>query len=130
MLPIVDTKPESFVLYDGECLICRSYMAIAQLRKIRPDLQVIDARQSPAIVADMRALGHEVNDSLLVKVGSRIYAQGDATQLISELGSQHAVLRRAALWTIGGAPWSGALYPFLRGTRNALLALLGRQQIG
>lgn len=123
-------QPESFVLYDGACPICASYMALLELRRFHPHIEVLDARKQPTLVAHLRALGFDVNDSLLVKLGPTVYAGADATRLLSDLASQHAWARRIAVWSIGGAPWSRALYPYLRGTRNLLLRSLGRPLIG
>lgn len=112
--------PDNFVLYDGDCPVCAAYLSIAQLKRLRPDLLILDARQEPALVAELRQAGHEVNDSIIVKLGPQIYA----------LGSQNPLARRLALTAIGAAPWSAALYPWLRFTRNRLLRALGRPQIG
>jgi predicted DCC family thiol-disulfide oxidoreductase YuxK len=127
---MTDSRPDNFVLYDGECPVCGAYIALARLRELRPDLQVLDARHEPSLVAAMRADGFDVNDSILVGLGSRVYSGAAATRLISQLGSDNPLMRRAALYAIGGAPWSDALYPWLRAMRNGLLRVLGRDQIG
>lgn len=126
----LDRQPESFVLYDGECPICASYMALLELRRFHPDIEILDARKHPTLVARLRALGFEVNDSLLVKLGPTVYAGSDATRLLSDLSSQQPWVRRIGVWAIGGAPWSRSLYPYLRGARNLLLRTLGRPLIG
>ena len=126
---MIDSRPDNFVLYDGECPVCGAYIALAQLRMLRPDLQVLDARHEPALVAALRAEGFDVNDSILVRLGPQVYSGGAATRLISQLGSANPIVRRAALYAIGGAPWSYALYPWLRAGRNGLLRILGRGKI-
>ena len=126
---MTNLRPDNFVLYDGECPVCGAYIALAQLRKLRPDLRVLDARHEPALVASLRREGFDVNDSILVRLGSQVYSGGAATRLISQLGSENPLVRRAALYAIGGAPWSDALYPWLRAGRNGLLRILGRGQI-
>lgn len=50
----------NFLLYDGECPACRSYVAIARLRQLWPDLRILDARQEPALVTELRAMGYEI----------------------------------------------------------------------
>ena len=122
--------PDNFVLYDGECPVCSAYVALAQLKRLRPDFQVLDARQQPELVSGLRRSGHDVNDGVVVQIGPRQYSGGAATRLISQLSSRHSLMRRAALYAIGGAPWSNALYPWLRAIRNLLLRVLGRPQIG
>ena len=121
--------PDSFVLYDGDCPVCSAYMALAQLRRLRPDIQVLDARTQPDLVAALRAQGHDVNDSILVKLGPQVYSGAVATGLMAKLGSDNTIVRRAALYAIGGAPWAAAIYPWLRACRNLLLRVLGRPQI-
>lgn len=121
--------PGSFVLYDGECPVCSAYVAMSQLRRLQPDIEVLDARVSPGLVARLRAEGFDVNESLLVRVRGRTFAGAEAMRLIFELGSENPLMRRAALYAIGGAPWAGVLYPWLRAIRNLLLRMLGRKQI-
>jgi predicted DCC family thiol-disulfide oxidoreductase YuxK len=125
-MTVAGSTPENFVLYDGACPICASYMAIAALRRVKPDVAVLDARQEPTLVADLRRRGHAVNESILVQLGDRVFAGPAATRLIANLGSANPVMRRSALWLIGSAPWSAALYPWLRATRNLLLKIMGR----
>ena len=126
----MSTGPDNFVLYDGECPVCASYMALAQLKRLHPDLEVLDARLQPALVAELRGEGFDVNESILVRVGGKVYGGAAATRLISKLGSDNRVIRRLALYAIGGGPWAETLYPWLRGMRNLLLRLMGRSQIG
>ena len=121
--------PGNFVLYDGECPVCSAYMALSQLRRLQPDFSVLDARTHPELVAQLRGEGFDVNDSLLVRFRGQTYAGADAMRLIAELGQANPIMRRAALYAIGGGPWAHALYPYLRGTRNLLLRMLGRGQI-
>ena len=121
--------PENFVLYDGECPICRSYMALAGLRRLRPDFKILDARLEPALVAALRAQGHEVNDSILVRLGDTVFAGAAATGLIAQLGSDNPWMRRLALYAIGGGPSAAVFYPCLRATRNLLLRLMGKPLI-
>ena len=127
---MTDGGPDNFVLYDGECPVCRSYMALAQLRHLRPDIRILNAREQPELVALLRKQGHEINDSMLVKLGPTVYEGAGATGLIAELGSDNPWMRRAAMYAIGGGPWAAALYPWLRATRNLLLRLQGKPLIG
>ena len=124
------TGPDNFVLYDGECPVCAAYMGIAQLRRVRPDLQVLDARKEPALVAALRAQGHEVNESILVRLDSKVHKGAAATRLIAGLGSSNPWTRRLALVALSGGRFGESLYPLQRACRNLLLRVLGRAQIG
>ncbi len=126
------TEPQSFVLYDGDCPICRQYMALSALRTLRADIAVIDARAHPDLVASLRSDGFEVNDSIIVRLAGKngdppkTFMGGDATRIIHDLASGNGAARQLALWVIGGAPWRHVLYPYLRGTRNLLLRIAGK----
>lgn len=123
--------PASYLLYDGECPACRSYVAFSRLRTLHPEMQVLDAREHPRLVQELRASGYEINDGMVLKLGETIHFGPEATRMIAELG-QAAPSRttRLGLFAIGGAPWSRALYPWLNRARQLLLRLLGRKLIG
>ncbi|MDX2202654.1 MAG: DCC1-like thiol-disulfide oxidoreductase family protein [Hyphomicrobiaceae bacterium] len=123
--------PESFLLYDGECPACRSYVAFSRLRRLYPDLALRDARQAPDLVAALRRAGYEINEGMVLKLGADIHFGPEATRMIAELGrTAPSPLTRLGLKAIGGAPWSRALYPWLNRARQLLLRLLGRKLIG
>ncbi len=120
---------ETFLLYDGECPACRSYVAMARLRQQWPALRVLDARHEPALTAELRAKGFEINDGMVLSLGGRIYFGAEATRMMATGGRQRHAARRAALWAIGAAPWSRQLYPWLNRGRQLLLRVLGRRLV-
>ena len=125
------SDPSNYLLYDGECPACRSYVAFSRLRQLYPDIEVIDAREAPRLVGELRAQGYEINDGMVLKLGRNIYFGPEATRMMAELGKaapSHAT--RLGLHLIGGARWSNALYPWLNRARQLLLRLLGRKLIG
>ena len=78
----------NFLLYDGECPACRSYVAIARLRQLWPDLRILDARQEPELVTDLRAIGYEINEGFVLSLGDRIYFGPEATRDDWRAGTQ------------------------------------------
>lgn len=121
----------NFILYDGECPACRTYMGVARLRELYPDLRIIDARGAPELVAELRRRGYEINDGMMIVLDGEVHFGAEATRVIAEMGAKHEVRsRRAALAFFGTAPWSRALYPWLNRCRQLLLRLLGRSMIG
>ena len=121
--------PSNFLLYDGECPACRSYVAIARLRQLWPDLRILDARKEPDLVAELRAKGLEINDGFVLSLGGTLYFGPDATRMIGERGRDHRGLRSCVLCAIGTAPWSRRLYPWLNRGRQLLLATMGKSLI-
>lgn len=123
-------EPANYLLYDGECPACRSYVAFSRLRKLYPDIAVIDAREAPGLVSSLRGKGYEINEGMVLKLGSDIHFGPEATRMIAELGkAAPSRTTRLGLHIIGGASWSKALYPWLNRARQLLLRTLGRTLI-
>lgn len=121
--------PQSYLLYDGECPICTRYIAWSALRRIRPDLMVIDARQAPEQVAALRAEGIEINDSMVLQLGALRLSGAQAFAAINQLNHQRPGFTGALLGWLGRPAVAQRLYPLLALGRRLLLALLGRQKI-
>lgn len=120
-----------FLLYDGDCPVCSAYVAMARLRQLYPDLRIISARSEPALVAELRGRGYEINEGMVLRLDGAIHFGADATREIAVLGrASRSRWRRAALGLIGTAPWASALYPWLNRGRRLLLRRLGRRPIG
>jgi predicted DCC family thiol-disulfide oxidoreductase YuxK len=120
-----------YLLYDGECPACRAYVAMARLRRLYPDLRLLDARTEPDLVAELRGKGYEINEGMVLCLDGVIHFGAEATRMIALLGrATPSRWRRATLGAIGTAPWARRLYPWLNRARGVLLRLLGRGRIG
>jgi predicted DCC family thiol-disulfide oxidoreductase YuxK len=120
---------EDYLLYDGECPACSSYVAFSRLRRLHPSLKVLDAREEPALVEELRGRGYEINEGMVMQLDGEIFFGAEATRQIARHARDGGVLRRVMLHAIGDAPWSRALYPLLNRCRRLLLILLGRRLI-
>ena len=113
------------ILYDGECPFCAAYVRYARLRRRVGAVELIDARQARALVADYARRGFRIDDSFIVDDGERVLVQGAAMAFI------HGKL--APGWTglplLANARLLEAVYPSLRAMRNGALRLLRRPPI-
>jgi hypothetical protein len=117
--------PRDFLLYDGECPVCSAYVALAQLRRLYPRLEVLDARTEPTLVAELRRQGYEINDGMVLSLDGVAHFGAEATRMIARLGgAAPSWWRRAGLSLLGAAP-----YRWLSLGRLALLRLLRRRLI-
>ncbi len=109
------------ILYDGACPFCSAYVRYTRLKARLGEVELIDARQAPDLVAAYAADGYDIDDSFIVDDGRRVLVHGAAMAFI------HGQL--APPWT--GLPYLSdprlleAVYPALRGMRNGALRLLG-----
>lgn len=122
--------PDSYLLYDGDCPICVRYIAWTALRRIRPDLLLINAREAPQLVAALRAEGMEINDSMVLQLGALRLSGAQAFAAINQLNRQRPGFAGALLGWLGRPAIAQRLYPLLALGRRLLLVLLGRQKIG
>lgn len=111
------------VLYDGECPFCASYVRMARLRQ-SAEVQLLNARDRPDLVADYAARGFSIDDGMIVDLDGRVYFGWEAVWAINTLASDNALLRR-----IGHRGLLKVAYPVLRSGRNLTLCLLGRKPI-
>jgi len=119
-----------YLLYDGECPACSAYVAIARLRQLYPQLRIVSARGEPALVAQLRRDGYEINEGMVLSLDGAIHFGADATRMIAVLGrASPASWRGMALGFVGTAPWARRLYPWLNRARRLLLWLLRRRPI-
>jgi predicted DCC family thiol-disulfide oxidoreductase YuxK len=130
MQPCRPAVGTDYLLYDGRCPVCSAYVAMARLRRLHPDLKLLDARSAPALVADLRGRGYEINEGMVLCLDGAIHFGADATRMIALLGSASpSWWHRTALGLVGTAPWSRWIYPWLNRGRGVLLRLLRRGRI-
>ena len=120
----------NYLLYDGECPACSAYVAMSRLRQLYPDLRVMSARDQPALVAELRQAGYEINEGMVLALDGQLHFGPEATRTIAVMGrASPSLWRRGALALIGTAPWARPLYPWLNRCRQLLLRMLGRKPI-
>src|SRR5262245_13532205 len=125
----MDKRPDSFVLYDGGCPICSNYVAWTNLRNVRPDILLIDAREAGELVEGFRAEGIEINDNMVLKLGSLTLYGADAFSALLRLGQPKPVILKAMLICFSTPTVSRPLYPLLVLCRKILLFMLRRPPV-
>ena len=117
------------LIYDGDCPICVNYVGWTQLRSAHPDIQLLNAREHPALVEQLRGVGIEINDTFLLQIDGKRFVGAQAMAIISALmpgnSTGNALLKLATRSKVLVAP----IYPVLVWLRKRLLALMGRDQI-
>lgn len=127
--PAEGPAPRDYLLYDGECPVCSRYVLWTGMRSHHPGIGLLDARAHPDLVAELRADGVEINDTMVLQVdGERFVGAAAMARIAGYLPDDRwraRVLRRLT----GSRQVLQPLYPLLVRGRKLLLALLGRQQI-
>lgn len=118
-----------YILYDGECPVCASYVALANLREVAPQLAVIDARQRPDLVESYRQGGIDINKGMIVKIGELTLDGAPAFAMINRLSRPNSRLMKISLRLLSGHRASRLLYPALALGRRILLLILRRKSL-
>jgi predicted DCC family thiol-disulfide oxidoreductase YuxK len=120
---------ELWVVYDGECPFCSSYVQLYRLREVTGKVHLIDAREPHPLVAEVRALGLDLDRGMAVKAAGRIYHGAEAMQILAILGSGSGLFNRFNRMIFRHPGLARALYPWLVRGRLLTLRLLGRQPL-
>ena len=114
------------VVYDGACPFCDDYVRHQQLRDAVDELELVDARNSPAVLAELAIAPRRLEEGMVVVADGRQYHGADALHFLS-----HAMHRPTRWWVrwvarLSRSPRVAAgLYPMLRAGRRVALRLLG-----
>lgn len=119
----------NWLLYDGECPFCASYVSYVRLRETAGPITLADARKYPALVAEAQALGFDIDVGMLLKLDGRYYFGGDCIHALSLLTTPSGVFNRMNRALFKSKAVARFAYPILRAGRNAALFMLGRRRI-
>jgi predicted DCC family thiol-disulfide oxidoreductase YuxK len=121
---------EIWVVYDGLCPFCSSYVMLYRIRELVKKVHLIDARDSEdGLVRELSRQGFDLNEGMAVKWNGRFYYGGDCLHILALLGSESSFFNRLNRWVFSRRRLSRALYPILVAGRKLTLRILGRPAI-
>lgn len=120
----------NWLLYDGECPFCTSYVSYVRLRETAGPVTLADARQYPDLVAEAHARGFDIDVGMVLKLDGRYYFGGDCIHALSLLTTPSGVFNRVNRVLFKSRAIARFAYPILRTGRNLALVVLGRRRIG
>lgn len=118
-----------YLVYDKQCPMCERYCTMVRINRTVGQLQLVDARGGGPIVDEVTALGLDIDQGMVLKVGETIYYGADAIHALSLLSSQVGWFNRFNFWLFKSTSRSKWLYPLLRSCRNIVLKLIGKSKI-
>jgi len=120
---------EVLLVYDRECPVCGAYGRALHERDSLPGLQLVNAREDTAVMAEISRQGLDIDEGMVVKVDGALYYGADAIHALAAMGSTTGAFNRINRWLFGSRSRARMLYPLLRSGRNLLLKALGRTRI-
>ena len=118
-----------FLVYDKECPACSYYCNLARIRANVGQLILVDAREGGPIMDEITAAGLDIDQGMVLKVGSHLYYGSDAIHALSLMSTRADVFNRLTYRCFRSRSASRVFYPTFRAARNLLLKALGKTKI-
>lgn len=123
------TQADLWVVYDGECPFCSSYIRLYRLRDVAGKVHLVDAREPHPILEELRARGLDLDEGMVVKAAGRLYHGAEAMQILAMLSTGSGLFHRVNRAIFRHPGLARALYPWLVRGRLLTLRLLGRRTL-
>lgn len=120
---------DTWILYDGECPFCRSYIHFLRLKESLGPVRLIDARQNTPERQRVEAAGLNLNEGMVLGLEGQLYHGAACLQRLSLMSSGSGLVNGLFARLFKAEARARRWYPWLRGGRNLALRLLGRSQI-
>lgn len=122
---------DAWLIYDGDCPICRRVAEALRLKRTVGELHLIDARenQQHPLIVEINALGLDLDEGLVLKFQQRHYHGQDALHIMALLGSRHGWFNRMNAILFRSRLVARLCYPLMRTSRNLLLRIKGIDKI-
>jgi len=113
------------ILYDDQCLVCRSYCTKVQLKDDAQKIILTDARKSSVLMDKVTAQGLDIDEGMVVKLDGKIYYGSEAMRVLVPLTKAGRLQR----FLFSTKNLSAIVYGFCKGVRSLLLRALRIRKI-
>ncbi|MBX2823549.1 MAG: DUF393 domain-containing protein [Gammaproteobacteria bacterium] len=120
---------EILLVYDRECPACDHYCRLVRIRESVGELKLVNARDDHPVMAEITAAGLDIDDGMVLKVGSQLYYGADAITALALMGSDSGWFNRLNFLVFRSARVASILYPVLAACRGLLLKILRKTRI-
>ena len=117
------------VIYDGDCPFCNRFAKFYAIRSNAGDIELINAREKPVLVHELRSKGMEINDGMVVIWRGHHYHGAEGMCLLSRLGAESGAFTMLNNFLFCNKYVAGTIYPALAAGRRLILLLLRRKLI-
>ena len=115
----------AWLVYDGECPLCRNYARYLAARQILGQLRLVNAREGGPLAQEVRDLPHNLDDGMVLKVNGRYYRGADALYRLAWQSDRRGFFGRLNGMLFRSATAARLGYPLLKLGRRCLLKLKG-----
>ena len=110
-------------IYDGQCPFCNYFAQLLELKSSIPDLQILDARDSPPEMP--KGYDMDQKGAILIKDGQFFYGASAINCICGEINDPSGPLIEALKVIFQSAERTNLIFPFLIWARRLMLILKG-----
>ena len=114
-------KAPIWLIYDGECPLCRFNARHVKVCKSLGQFNLINARDHHPIQTEINAAGLDINEGFIIKIEDTFYHGVDALHLLAFISSDSDRFNRISIFLFRKKWVTTLLYPILKSIRNILL---------
>ncbi len=122
-------REEVWLVYDGECPICRPSANALKIKKAVGTLHLINARDAHPILQEIKHAGINLDDGMVVKFKDTLYHGAEAQYILAMIGTQSDWFNRINVFLFRSRLMARLIYPVLKLIRSILLKLKGISKI-
>lgn len=122
-------REDILLVYDRDCPACNAYCQIVRIKESVGILRIVDARQSSEVMNEITALGLDIDQGMVLKLGDQLYYGSNAIHMLALIGSRVGIFNRLNYWMFKSKTMSSIFYPLLMFSRVVLLKVLGKTKI-
>lgn len=120
---------DNWILYDGECPFCRSYMHFLRLKESIGAIRLVDAREDTPERQRVTAAGLDLNEGMVLAFEGQLYHGAACLHRLALMSTGSGLVNRLCASLFRVEARARGWYPWLRSGRNLALRLLRRKQI-
>jgi len=116
-----------WLIYDGDCPVCRSTAHAISIRKQYGSMTLVDARAAPDHLICRKAseMRLDLDEGMVIFADGEVYHGAGAISFLARFGDPGHLLTKMSKAVNRSSRFSARAYGLLRGLRNILLRLRG-----
>ena len=112
-----------WLVYDGECPICRPTANALKIRAAVGELILVNARNPHPIMQELKQAGLNIDDGMVVKINNTLYHGAEAQHVLAMIGTNQDWFNRINVWLFRSRLTAKLIYPVMRSIRLAVLKM-------
>ncbi len=118
-----------WLVYDGECPICRPAANAFKIKQAVGDLKVINAREAHPIMDELKAQGLSVDNGMVLKMGGKYYQGAEAMNICAMIGTDSDLFNKMNVMLFRSKCLSKIFYPVFKTVREIAIKCNGAGKI-